>query len=47
MIHGIQPGPMLIEKHADLFWGTVMSMYLGNAMLLILNLPSSGYGSKY
>jgi putative tricarboxylic transport membrane protein len=28
MIHGIQPGPMIITKHADLFWGTVMSMYL-------------------
>ena len=39
MIHGIQPGPMIITKHADLFWGTVMSMYLGNVMLLILNLP--------
>jgi putative tricarboxylic transport membrane protein len=42
MIHGIQPGPMIITKHADLFWGTVMSMYLGNVMLLILNLPLIG-----
>lgn len=42
MIHGIQPGPMIITKHADLFWGTVMSMYLGNAMLLVLNLPLIG-----
>jgi putative tricarboxylic transport membrane protein len=42
MIHGIQPGPMMITKHADLFWGTVMSMYLGNAMLLVLNLPLIG-----
>jgi putative tricarboxylic transport membrane protein len=42
MIHGIQPGPMIITKHADLFWGTVMSMYLGNIMLLILNLPLIG-----
>ena len=39
MIHGIQPGPMLISKYPDLFWGTIMSMYLGNIMLLILNLP--------
>jgi putative tricarboxylic transport membrane protein len=42
LIHGIQPGPMIITKHADLFWGTVMSMYLGNAMLLVLNLPLIG-----
>jgi putative tricarboxylic transport membrane protein len=42
MIHGIQPGPMIISKHAELFWGTVMSMYLGNAMLLVLNLPLIG-----
>jgi putative tricarboxylic transport membrane protein len=42
MIHGIQPGPMLIANHPDLFWGTIMSMYLGNAMLLVLNLPLIG-----
>ncbi len=42
MIHGIQPGPMIISKYPDLFWGTVMSMYLGNAMLLVLNLPLIG-----
>ena len=42
MIHGIQPGPMIITKHPDLFWGTVMSMYLGNIMLLVLNLPLIG-----
>jgi putative tricarboxylic transport membrane protein len=46
MIHGIQPGPMLISKHADLFWGTIMSMYLGNLMLLILNLPLIGLWVK-
>lgn len=46
MIHGIQPGPMLISKHADLFWGTIMSMYLGNAMLLVLNLPLIGLWVK-
>jgi putative tricarboxylic transport membrane protein len=46
MIHGIQPGPMLIAKHADLFWGTIMSMYLGNIMLLILNLPLIGLWVK-
>ena len=42
MIYGIQPGPMMIAKYPDLFWGTVMSMYLGNAMLLVLNLPLIG-----
>lgn len=39
MIHGVKIGPMLIAEHPDLFWGTVTSMYIGNAMLLILNLP--------
>ncbi len=39
MIHGIQPGPLLIKQHPDLFWGVVASMYIGNVMLLILNLP--------
>jgi putative tricarboxylic transport membrane protein len=39
LIHGVRPGPMLISKHPDLFWGLVSSMYIGNAMLLILNLP--------
>lgn len=42
MIHGITPGPMLIEKNPELFWGTVTSMYIGNAMLLVLNLPLIG-----
>ena len=42
MIHGIQPGPTLISKYPDFFWGTIMSMYLGNAMLLVLNLPLIG-----
>lgn len=39
MIHGLQPGPMLIKNAPDLFWGTIVSMYIGNAMLLVLNLP--------
>ena len=42
IIHGIQPGPLLIERHPDVFWGTIASMYLGNGMLLILNLPLIG-----
>ncbi len=39
MIHGVQPGPMLIVNHPDVFWGVITSMYVGNVMLLILNLP--------
>jgi putative tricarboxylic transport membrane protein len=39
MIHGVQPGPLLIREHPDIFWGVVASMYLGNVMLLVLNLP--------
>jgi len=39
IIHGVQPGPMLMAQNPDIFWGVIASMYLGNAMLLILNLP--------
>ncbi|MDI7259366.1 MAG: tripartite tricarboxylate transporter permease [Thermodesulfobacteriota bacterium] len=39
MIHGLAPGPLLMTKNPDLFWGTIVSMYIGNGMLLILNLP--------
>jgi putative tricarboxylic transport membrane protein len=39
LIHGIQPGPLLIRDHPDIFWGVVASMYLGNFVLLLLNLP--------
>ncbi len=39
MIHGITPGPLLMKDHPALFWGVVGSMYLGNAMLVLLNLP--------
>jgi putative tricarboxylic transport membrane protein len=42
LIQGITPGPFLLKEHADVFWGVVASMYLGNAMLLILNLPLVG-----
>ncbi len=42
MLFGIQPGPMLLSTHPDLFWGTIASMYVGNGMLLILNLPLIG-----
>jgi putative tricarboxylic transport membrane protein len=39
MIHGLQPGPLLVENSPNVFWGTITSMYIGNGMLLILNLP--------
>ena len=39
MIHGLQPGPLLIKSAPDLFWGTIISMYIGNGMLIILNIP--------
>lgn len=39
IIHGLQPGPLLLSKSPDVFWGTIVSMYIGNAMLLVLNLP--------
>lgn len=42
MIHGMQPGPMLVKEQPDLFWGVITSMYLGNVMLLVLNLPLIG-----
>jgi putative tricarboxylic transport membrane protein len=42
IIHGIQPGPRLLVDQADLFWAFVASMYIGNVMLLILNLPLIG-----
>jgi len=42
LIHGITPGPFLLKEHADVFWGVVASMYIGNVMLLVLNLPLVG-----
>jgi len=42
MIHGISPGPLLIREQPALFWGFIASMYVGNVMLLILNLPLVG-----
>ena len=39
LIHGMRPGPFLLKDHPDLFWGVISSMYIGNVMLLVLNLP--------
>jgi len=42
MIHGISPGPLLIQQQPEMFWGFIASMYVGNVVLLILNLPFVG-----
>ncbi|MBM4315297.1 MAG: tripartite tricarboxylate transporter permease [Deltaproteobacteria bacterium] len=42
MVHGMQPGPTLVQEQPGLFWGAVTSMYIGNIMLLVLNLPLIG-----
>jgi putative tricarboxylic transport membrane protein len=39
LVHGVHPGPLLIMEHKTLFWGIIASMYVGNVMLLILNIP--------
>ena len=47
MIHGVIPGPRLIFDHPQVFWGVVGSMYTGNVMLLLLNLPLIGIWVKF
>jgi putative tricarboxylic transport membrane protein len=42
IMYGIQPGPMLFQNQPDLVWGLIASMYVGNVMLLVLNLPLVG-----
>jgi len=39
LVHGVTPGPMMITEHPEIFWGVLASMYLGNVILLFLNLP--------
>jgi len=46
IINGVQPGPLLIKRAPDLYWGVITSMYVGNLMLLILNLPLIGLWIK-
>lgn len=46
MVHGMQPGPSLITKQPELFWGLIVSMWIGNCFLLILNLPLVGIWVK-
>jgi len=42
MLHGVTPGPLLLFKWPDVFWGVIASMYLGNVVLLVMNLPLIG-----
>jgi putative tricarboxylic transport membrane protein len=46
MIHSVQPGPLFISRYPEIFWGVVTSMYVGNVMLLVLNLPLIGMWVK-
>ena len=46
LVVGVQPGPMLLTDHPDIFWGVIASMYIGNVMLLALNLPLIPYIAK-
>jgi putative tricarboxylic transport membrane protein len=39
IIHGITPGPLMLQNYPQVFWGLIASMYMGNVMLLVLNLP--------
>lgn len=45
-IQGIQPGPQLMSQHADLFWGLIASFWIGNVLLVILNVPLIGIWVK-
>jgi TctA family transporter len=46
LIQGIQPGPQIMAQHPDIFWGLIASMWIGNLMLLVLNLPLVGVWIK-
>src|SRR5450756_3217371 len=46
IIHGIVPGPQLISEHPDIFWGLIASFWIGNIMLVILNVPMIGLWVK-
>jgi putative tricarboxylic transport membrane protein len=46
LTYGVQVGPLLLKQHSDIFWGVVVSMYIGNVMLLVLNLPLIGLWVK-
>ncbi|MCF4121614.1 tripartite tricarboxylate transporter permease [Antribacter sp. KLBMP9083] len=42
LIHGVTPGPQLVDEHPELFWGVVNSMYIGNILLLVMSMPLVG-----
>ena len=42
IIKGVQPGPQLIKEHPDIFWGLIASFWIGNILLVILNVPMIG-----
>jgi putative tricarboxylic transport membrane protein len=46
VLHGVTPGPFILKERPDLFWGVVTSMYIGNVILLILNVPLIKYFVK-
>jgi putative tricarboxylic transport membrane protein len=46
LIHGVRPGPLLVAEKPEVFWGLIASMYIGNIMLLVLNLPLIGLWVK-
>lgn len=46
LVHNIQPGPSVIKNNPDLFWGLIISMWIGNLMLLVINLPLVGIWVK-
>ncbi len=46
LVHGVRPGPFFVNQFPELFWGVITSMYIGNVMLLVLNLPLIGMWVK-
>jgi TctA family transporter len=46
LIQGIQPGPQLITEHPDIFWGLIASFWVGNVLLIVLNVPMIGVWVK-
>jgi len=47
LLHGVKPGPFLISRNPEIFWGVIGAMYLGNVMLLVLNLPLIGMWVRF
>ena len=46
IMHGLQPGPQLFQKNPEFVWGVIASMFIGNAILLFMNLPMAGLWAK-